>query len=171
MFSFLNPFGRSKTSSAHVLDFCLNDGGREAAGFKGGAGDCVVRAIAIAAQLPYMQVYEDLRVANAAYADQRNDKLARRLNAKGSSPRNGNHRNVFHDYVLGHGFDWVPTMKVGGGCKVHLRATELPLGTLIVKVSKHLSAVIDGVIQDTHNPSRGGSRCVYGYYIKRDSLL
>ena len=171
MLSFLNPFGRSKTSSAHALGFCLNDGGREAAGFKGGAGDCVVRAIAIAAQLPYMQVYEDLRVANAAYADQRNDKLARRLNAKGSSPRNGNHRNVFHDYVLGHGFDWVPTMKVGGGCQVHLRATELPLGTLIVKVSKHLSAVIDGVIQDTHNPSRGGSRCVYGYYIKRDSLL
>jgi hypothetical protein len=38
-----------------------------------------------------------------------------------------------------------------------------------VRVSKHLSAVIDGVIQDTHNPSRGGSRCVYGYYIKRDS--
>ena len=27
--------------------------------------------------------------------------------------------------------------------------------------------VIDGVIQDTHNPSRGGTRCVYGYYIKR----
>jgi hypothetical protein len=50
---------------------------------------------------------------------------------------------------------------------VHLRADELPSGTLIVKVSKHLSAVIDGVIQDTHNPSRGGTRCVYGYYIKR----
>lgn len=171
MFSFLNLFARSKTSSAHALGFCLNDGGREAAGFKGGAGDCVVRAIAIAAQLPYIQVYEDLRMANAVYADQRNDKLARRLNAKGASPRNGNHRNVFHAYILGHGFDWVPTMKVGGGCQVHLRATELPFGTLIVKVTKHLSAVIDGVIQDTHNPSRGGSRCVYGYYIKRGSLL
>lgn len=171
MFSFLNLFDRSKTSSAHALGFCLNDGGREAAGFKGGAGDCVVRAIAIAAQLPYIQVYEDLRMANAVYADQRNDKLARRLNAKGASPRNGNHRNVFHAYILGHGFDWVPTMKVGGGCQVHLRATELPFSTLIVKVTKHLSAVIDGVIQDTHNPSRGGSRCVYGYYIKRGSLL
>ena len=125
----------------------------------------------LAEALPYIQVYEDLRMANAVYADQRNDKLARRLNAKGSSPRNGNHRNVFHDYILGHGFDWVPTMKVGGGCQIHLRATELPSGTLIVKVSKHLSAVIDGVIQDTHNPSRGGSRCVYGYYIKRDSSL
>jgi hypothetical protein len=23
------------------------------------------------------------------------------------------------------------------------------------------------VIQDTHDPSRGGNRCVYGYYIKK----
>ncbi|CAM3837455.1 hypothetical protein [Polynucleobacter arcticus] len=167
MFSFLNPFAKLPKASGQALGFQFNDGGREAAGFKGGAGDCVVRAIAIAAQLPYMQVYEDLRVANATYADQRNDKLARRLNAQGASPRNGNHRNVFHDYILGHGFKWVPTMKIGAGCQVHLLANELPHGTLIVKVSKHLTAVTNGVIQDTHNPSRGGSRCVYGYYIQR----
>lgn len=167
MFSFLNPFARRATARGQALGFQFNDGGRQAAGFKGGAGDCVVRAIAIAAELPYMQVYEDLRIANAAYAEQRNDKLARRLAEKGSSPRNGNHRNVFHDYILGHGFEWVPTMKIGAGCQVHLLANELVEGRLIVKVSKHLSAVIDGVIHDTHNPSRGGSRCVYGYYIKR----
>ena len=166
MFSFLNPFARRATARGQALGFQFNDGGREVAGFKGGAGDCVVRAIAIAAELPYMQVYEDLRIANAAYAELRNDKLARRLSEKGSSPRNGNHRNVFHDYILGHGFKWVPTMKIGAGCQVHLVASELPEGRLIVKVSKHLSAVIEGVIQDTHNPSRGGSRCVYGYYIK-----
>ena len=167
MLSFLNFFTKPSSSRSQELGFAVNDGGRELAGFKGGAGDCVVRAIAIAAQLPYIQVYEDLRAANAAYADQRNDKLARRLNARGASPRNGNHRNVFHDYILGHGFDWVPTMQVGAGCKVHLLANELPSGRLIVKVSKHLTAVIDGVIQDTHNPSRAGSRCVYGYYILR----
>ena len=167
MFSFLNPFARLVTARGQALGFRLNDGGREATGFKGGAGDCVVRAIAIAAELSYMQVYEDLRAANAAYAEHRNDKLAKRLSAKGVSPRNGNHRNVFHDYILGHGFDWVPTMKVGAGCQVHMLANELPSGRLIVRVSKHLSAVIDRVIEDTHNPSRGGSRCVYGYYIKR----
>ncbi|OYY52944.1 MAG: hypothetical protein B7Y05_24105, partial [Polynucleobacter sp. 24-46-87] len=61
----------------------------------------------------------------------------------------------------------VPTMQIGQGCQVHLRASELPKGVLIVKVSKHLSAIVNGVIQDTHNPSRGGTRCVYGYYIKR----
>jgi hypothetical protein len=81
--------------------------------------------------------------------------------------RNGNHRKVFHDYILGHGFEWVPTMKVGMGCQVHLRPDELPTGALIVKVSKHLTAVVDGIIEDTHDPSRGGKRCVYGYYRKK----
>ena len=164
MFSFLNPF-----KSIQTFPLQLNDGGREKAGFKGGAGDCVVRSIAIAAKLPYMQVYEDLRSANQNYAELKNDRLARRLNNKGSSPRNGNHRNVFHDYILGLGFEWVPTMRVGAGCRVHLRPSELPTGTLIVKVSKHLTAIVDGVIQDTHNPSRVGSRCVYGYYIQKSA--
>ncbi|QWD73038.1 hypothetical protein [Polynucleobacter sp. UB-Raua-W9] len=163
MFSFLNLFSKSR----QTFPFQLNDGGREKAGFKGGAGDCVVRSIAIAAKLPYIQVYEDLRKANASYAELRSDRLARRLNSKGSSPRNGNHRNVFHDYILGLDFEWVPTMKIGAGCQVHLRSDELPNGILIVKVSKHLTAIVDGVIQDTHDPSRGGTRCVYGYYIQK----
>ncbi len=162
MFSFLNPFSKPVSQ----LNFQFNDGGRTAAGFKGGAGDCVVRSIAIATKLPYLQVYEDLRLANETYAQLRNDRLARRLNAKGASPRNGNHRNVFHDYIIGLGFQWVPTMQVGAGCQVHLRANELPQGILIVKVSKHLTAVVNGVILDTHDPSRGGNRCVYGYYSK-----
>ena len=166
MFSFLNIFSRLQRKH-QTFPFQLNDGGRDATGFKGGAGDCVVRSIAIAARLPYMQVYEDLRDANARYAELKHDKLARRLNLKGSSPRNGNHRNVFHDYILSHGFEWVPTMKVGAGCQVHLRPNELPVGTLIVKVSKHLTTIMDGVIHDTHDPSRGGSRCVYGYYLKK----
>ena len=163
MFSFLSPFSCSR----HTFPLQKDDGGRAAAGFKGGAGDCVVRSIAIAANLPYLQVYEDLRQANAQYAEERDNKLSRLLAQRGSSPRNGNHRNVFHDYILARGFEWVPTMKVGAGCQVHLRPDELPKGTLIVKVSKHLTAVIDGVIHDTHDPSRAGTRCVYGYYIKK----
>ena len=165
MLSFLNPFSKS----AQTFPLQLNDGGRQKAGFKGGAGDCVVRSIAIAAKLPYRQVYEDLRSANQHYAEIKDDRLARRLHHKGSSPRNGNHRNVFHKYILDLGFEWVPTMKVGAGCQVHLRPDELPQGTLIVKVSKHLTAIVNGVIQDTHDPSRGGSRCVYGYYIQKST--
>ena len=164
MFNLLKLF----TANAETFPHQFHDGGRLEAGFKGGAGDCVVRSIAIATNLPYLQVYEDLRDANARYASEKDNRLARHLARSGSSPRNGNHRNVFHDYILKHGFEWVSTMRVGQGCQVHLRPNELPRGTLIVKVSKHLTTVIDGVIYDTHNPSRRGNRCVYGYYIKKN---
>jgi hypothetical protein len=64
------------------------------------------------------------------------------------------------------GFVWTPTMGIGTGCKVHLHADELPKGRLIASVSKHYCAMIDGVINDISNPSRGGKRCVYGYWAK-----
>jgi len=55
-------------------------------------------------------------------------------------------------------------MKIGSGYKVHLAEGELPMGRLVVHVSKHSVAVIDGVLHDTHDPTRGESRCVYGYW-------
>jgi hypothetical protein len=38
------------------VKFQFNDGGRIAAGYKGSAGDCVVRSVAIATALPYQAV-------------------------------------------------------------------------------------------------------------------
>lgn len=35
----------------------IDDGGRELAGYKGTAGDCVCRAFAIASQRPYKEIY------------------------------------------------------------------------------------------------------------------
>ena len=58
-------------------------------------------------------------------------------------------------------------MSIGSGCQVHLRDKGLPTGHLIVQLSKHVAAIIDGVIHDTHNPSRRGTRCIYGYYSKQ----
>jgi hypothetical protein len=56
-------------------------------------------------------------------------------------------------------------MKIGTGCKVHLKDGEIPsYGRLVLSLSKHYSCVIDGVIHDTHDPSRDGDRCVYGYW-------
>ena len=129
-----------------------NDGGRGAAGYRGDAGDCVVRAIAIAAQLPYGKVYDDLAELNG-----------QRRNGKRSA-RDGTNRKVYESYLLELGFTWTPTMSIGSGCTVHLRADELPPGRLVVRASKHVVAVIDGVIHDTYDPSREGTRCVYGYY-------
>ena len=62
------------------------------------------------------------------------------------------------------GWKWVPTMKVGQGCKIHLCTDELPHGRIIVRLSGHFAAVIDGVVHDTHDPTRDGTRCVYGYW-------
>lgn len=41
-------------------------------------------------------------------------------------------------------------------------------GRIIVRLSRHISAVIDGVIHDTYDPSRDGTRCVYGYWKPSD---
>ena len=57
-------------------------------------------------------------------------------------------------------------MFVGQGCKVHLKKEELPMGTLIVSCSKHLTVVINGVLNDVFDCSRNGTRCVYGYWTK-----
>lgn len=84
-----------------------------------------------------------------------------------SSARTGMPRVQYEKYLASIGWEWIPTMTVGSGCQVHLKAAELPAGRIIVKVSKHLCAVIDGVIHDTSDPSRGGTRCVYGYYRKK----
>lgn len=146
------------------MEININDGGRAQAGYKGTAGDCVVRAIAIASGLPYQKVYDDLKEANTAHVSTRRDRAARAIKRKGTSPRDGNYRKVYHNYLLGLGFTWTPTMGVGTGCRVHLKEGELPQGRIIARVSKHLTAVINGVMQDTFDASRAGTRCVYGYY-------
>lgn len=143
-----------------------DDGGRTAAGFTGTTGDCVTRAIAIAIGLPYRQVYDELH-AQALSDPRHRARLQRRYGhtaRRHASPLAGVPRQVYDPYLKRLGWVWTPTMKVGQGCTVHLRADELPAGRLIVRVSKHLCAVIDGVIHDTHDPSRAGTRCVYGYW-------
>jgi hypothetical protein len=69
------------------------------------------------------------------------------------------------------GFEWTPTMLIGQGCKVHLKSEELPKGRLVVAVSRHYVAVIDGVIHDIYNADREGTRCVYGYYTLKQSKV
>ena len=138
------------------MDFVYNDGGRAAAGYKGRAGDCVVRAIAVATQTPYREVYDAI---NALAVEER----ARRGRTR-SSARSGVGRTTYEGYLRTLGWEWVPTMQVGSGCRVHLRTEELPKGRLVVRLSRHLTAVIDSVIHDIYNPDRRGTRCVYGYF-------
>jgi hypothetical protein len=148
---------RSRGRAPRRLQFQFDDGGRKAAGYNGKTGDCVVRSVAIATGLPYQQVYDRV---NALAGRERTGKRKRGK----SNARIGVYKGTTKRLLEELGWRWTPTMEIGSGCKVHLRADELPPGRLIASVSGHLTAVIDGVIHDTHDPSRGGKRCVYGYW-------
>ena len=148
------------------LKLKVDDGGRAAAGYKGQAGDCVVRSIAIVSGLPYQKVYDDLFKANEEFRNTSRTKLAKNLKQRNDSPRSGTHRVVLKKYLAQLNFQWTPTMFVGQGCKVHLKKEELPSGTLLISCSKHITVVKDGILHDTHDCSRNGTRCVYGYWTK-----
>lgn len=149
------------------MDFIYDDGGRAAAGYKGSAEDCVARSIAIATEILYEEVYE--RLSNGTGNERK---------SRGRTARNGIHtsRKWFKEFMEMLGLAWIPCMGIGTGCKVHLTDGELPMGRLVVAVSKHYTAVIDGVIHDTHDPQREETwhmsdgtvhtvrRCVYGYW-------
>jgi hypothetical protein len=143
------------------MEWIYSDGGRAAAGYKGDAGDCVTRAIAIATEIPYQEVYDGLNaLAKSA------PKYASQKRSRGSVARNGVPKPTILEYLDQRGWTWVPTMQIGSGCRVHLRADELPAGRIICRLSRHLCAVMDGVVYDTRDPTRDGTRCVYGYWHK-----
>jgi hypothetical protein len=131
------------------VSYQYDDGGRKAAGWKGKGGDCVTRAIAIASGRE--------RVAQG--------RTGRRTALHGIFTK----RKWFKDYMKELGFEWTATMGIGTGCQVHVRADELPPeGRLVLSLSKHYAAYVDGVLRDTYEDSRGGTRCVYGYYRLRE---
>jgi len=157
---------KARDAERQRMKWKFNDGGRAAAGYSGATGDCVCRAVAIATQQPYQVVYGALNRAAQG------ERITRRRRKRGrSSARTGVYKPTIRHYMESLGWLWHPTMAIGQGCKVHLRDGELPMGRLVVSVSKHICAVIDGVIQDTHDPARNGTRCVYGYWTREASQI
>jgi hypothetical protein len=141
------------------MKFVFNDGGRAVAGYKGKAGDCCVRAFAIATGRSYQEVYD---LVNKLSGKERQGSRKRGM----SNARTGVHKATAHKvaYELNRFVRWVPCMAIGSGAKVHTREDELPKGRIVVSLSKHYAAVIDGVLHDTYEDNRGGTRCVYGYW-------
>ncbi len=142
-----------------IESWVYNDGGRSNY-FRGEkAGDCVTRAVAIVSGMDYKRVYDTFAKLERARGNPRSARNGVRTQTK-----------AFKDQMRTWGFTWVPTMFIGSGCQVHLRADELPQGRLVCMLSKHASAVIGGVINDTYDPSRGGKRAVYGYWIYTNEI-
>ena len=136
------------------MKFVYSTGGREKYYDAIKVGDCVTRAICNATGRDYKEVYDLV-----------NSYASRERGTSKSTARNGVSKDTTYRVLTDMGWTWVPTMFIGRGCQVHLNEKELPNdGIIIVSVSKHLTCVKNGTLYDTFDCSRGGRRCVYGYY-------
>jgi hypothetical protein len=149
--------------------FVRDDGGRSESGVPRadkGAGDCVARSIAIATGKPYAEVYEGLKAGHARWKkrlrpgsiwhgyEQRRRK---------EEVEHGCSEKVYAPYLKSLGWKYTDT----SDRRVYLRPGALPEGRLIVLVSRHSLALIDGVIHDTHDSGgsgRKGKVRVQGYW-------
>jgi hypothetical protein len=149
-----------------------DDGGRSrsgvARGHKDAVGDCVARAIAIAAQRPYREVHDALIAAKVREVATSKEAWAKRARHKGGiswfHADYGVTNKEYGPYLAGLGWKYTSTKELPRGKGVHLRANELPNGRLIVCLPRHLVAVIDGVIHDTGDCSDEGRRRIRGYW-------
>lgn len=129
------------------MAYVYNDGGRADAGYKGSAGDCGARAMAIALDLYYQVAYDELAQANK--------------DAGGAkSARNGIMKDVYSKVLERHGWVWHPAPKFVGR-KAY--ASDMPQGTVIARMAGHFVCIIDGVVQDTFDCSH---KMVYGFWAK-----
>lgn len=139
------------------IGFVYDDGGRSKYFKAKGVGDCVTRAICNATGKDYKEVYDAI---NRLAAKERRGTRKRGI----SNARNGVYKATERKYLESLGWKFVPTMSIGSGCTVHLDPEQLPMGVLIVRVSRHTTCMRNGVLYDTYDCSRDKTRCVYGYY-------
>lgn len=138
------------TSPARDLQFVWDDGGRLRYGYPPFANDCAARAVAIATQLPYQQVYDYI------------NHLARvervRLFGARSSAENGVRLETMQRLLVWE-MGWVWHHNSTG-----MALNQLPPGRLVVRIGRHYTALIDGVIRDVFNPTLKKWRVVVGYW-------
>ena len=148
-----------KLERGDTMEFIYSDGGRSKYFRAEDVGDCVTRAIANATGKDYKEIYDAL---NLLAKSERTGKRKKKV----SNSRSGVYTRTAGKYLESLGWVWRPTMFIGSGCQVHVRADELPSGNLVLNLSRHFTCVKDGVLYDTYDCSRDGTRCVYGYWYK-----
>lgn len=110
-----------------------------------------MRAVAIVDQRSYTEVFDEV------------EQFRRRCDLQ-----LGALKNWLPRYMLHLGWEWTPTTFLAEGCTTHLRASELPRGRIVVRISMGVAAVVDRVLHDVSDESRGGRRCVYGWWARPD---
>ena len=143
------------------MKFIYSDGGRSKYFKARNINDCVVRAICNASGKDYKEVYDAIGELS------KHEKLGRHKRGI-SNPRNGVYKNTYKKYIEEIlAWKWISCSGIGKGVAKHLNEQEMPsTGTFIVKISKHLTCVKDGVLIDTNDCTRDGQRGVYGYWVK-----
>ena len=116
-----------------MIGFVHDDGGRSAAGFRGQAGDCVARALALVTRRPYLECYR-------ALAD------AERAAGRPRSARNGVHRHVYEPVFAAFG---LRNERLGSGPKPTWSQAHERFGDCIVKTRRHVAGLIDNALHDT----------------------
>lgn len=141
------------------MKFIYSDGGRSKYFKAEKVGDCCARAIANATGIDYKEVYDSLNMLA------KRERVGSRKKSI-SNARSGVYKSTADKYLKSLGWKWIPCMTIGSGCQVHLKEEELPKGALVLNLSRHFTCVKDGVLYDTYDCSRDGTRCVYGYWFK-----
>ena len=128
-----------------MTKFNFNDGGRQASGRKGTAGDCGVRAMAIALNLPYDVCYKELAQANKDFGFTK-------------SARNGIYKDVYEYVLRRHGWIWCKAPRIAGR---KARCSDVPIKPAILRMAGHYSALRHDGIHDIWDCRE---KMVYGYW-------
>ena len=132
-----------------MIDYRYDDGGREAAGYRGRTGDCVVRAVVICTGEDYRAVYLTMaeRMKSNSYAASGNAYATRERNRKAPHRKGQITARRVQDRVLEvYGFRKV---RLPAGARPTFTEAHRRYGDCIVGTTKHVAAVVDGVLRDT----------------------
>src|SRR5262249_17475286 len=106
----------------------------------------------------YAEVFEALKAAHAKYIKSHPRSLLARH--PGRNPIEGGcSQEVMRSYMRSIGWQYTKPKE-----PLYLRADMLPKGALVVLISRHWVAVIDGVVRDTYDSGGAGKRPVKGYW-------
>jgi hypothetical protein len=150
-------FAWKDRANGYVQHWVDDDGGRSKTKFYGDAGDCVTRAICIAFEKDYMEVYDHLAKMNKAqFTKGKWKKKCSHSRHNQKSARNGifTSETWFKRYMEGLGAEWVQTRRQREAQTIFLRGDHLPKGRIIAhikygKKGSHYTTMIDGVLYDT----------------------
>jgi len=154
------------------LKYCEDDGGRAAADYKGIAKDCVVRAISIATQQPYTQVYQDfMSLMRAApyymwHKKTKSDQLI--LNP---SPRNGISHELMSKYLESRGFTYVALLPAMPLSLESINILNLPSSAVLFEINdNHLTVIRNHTLYDHANIQVLPNQKIAAYWDKKKNI-